>query len=67
MQCIKGDSAVLMGEYQSTHAKVLQFYFERCTDEPDTPEEEKLCKTDAEIDKWLFGKYMIFLENKVTF
>ena len=67
MQCIKDDKVELMGDYQSGHAKLLQFYFERCKDEPNTPEADKVCKKDAEIDNWLRGRYMIFLENVTTF
>ena len=58
---------MLMGDYNSAHAKLLKIEFEKCYDEPDTPDDELMCQTDEEINNWMIGKYIVLLENAIAF
>ena len=66
MQCMKKD-ANLMGDSQSSKAKRLVVRFEMCVDDPDTAQNDKKCKEESVIKDWLQRKFIIMLENKISF
>ena len=41
--------------------------FELCRDEPDTPVEERMCRPEEEIYKWMRRKFIAILENQISF
>lgn len=43
------------------------FNLMRCSDPEGTKEEDKRCKTDAELNEFLNGLIMIFIYNKETY
>ena len=66
-----------MGDYNSAQGKRLFLNFEKCEEEFDTPDAWqdgsetpdaiKKCKPDAFIKNWLRMKYMVTLENDISF
>jgi hypothetical protein len=49
----------IYGDFQAAAAKVIVAYFEKCD-----PKDRPTCKTDAEVNAWLKGKYLVFLYNR---
>ena len=41
----------------------LQLFFKRCSNETNTV----VCKSEQEIDEWLYGKYIIWIINDIKF
>ena len=56
MKCITGDKLELFGNFNSEKTKNLRIIFEKCD-----PEVRDDCKSDEEIDEWMFSKYIIVL------
>ena len=46
------------GTYDSAHANNLAINIKRCD-----PTKRSTCKSDKEIDEWMFGKYLFIVEN----
>ena len=65
LNCIKNDSAELMGDYNSVAGKQLIIKFDMCMDDPEKPEIK--CKDEKDIKQWLNRKFMLLMENYVTF
>ena len=62
MKCITGDKLELFGNFNSQKTKNLRIIFEKCDREVRND-----CKSDKEIDEWMFSKYIIMLINKKKF
>lgn len=61
LRCIKSDEEpVLMGDYNSSVGKIITVKFEMCRG-------DAKCKSEAEIKKWLAQKYLVVLENQLSF
>lgn len=64
---MKNDDAELMGDYYTAKAKSLVLKFDMCVDEPTTPLDQRKCKDPEEIKHWMRRKFLLTLENQVTF
>ena len=61
-QCLKED-AVVQGDFNSWTGQQLVIRFERCEDAPETPVEQRKCKTNDQILKWIQRTFIVTLEN----
>ena len=67
LECLVNDDAELQGDYNSEKASQLVIRFEVCIDAPNTPVLERKCKDLDEIHSWMNRKFILALENQVTF
>ena len=67
LNCLVNDDAELQGDYNAAKATQLVIRFEICVDEPNTPILERKCKDRDDIMKWMNRKFLLTLENQVTF
>ena len=58
---------MLLGDYNSARANQLVITFEVCRDEPDTPVEKRKCRPEKEIYDWMSRKFIVILENQISF
>ena len=62
MKCITADKLELFGNFNTYKTRNLRIIFEKCD-----PEIRDDCKSDEEIDDWMFSKVIIVIENKKHF
>lgn len=67
LNCLVNDDAELQGDYNSARATQLVIRFEICVDAPNTPILERKCKDKDDIMNWMNRKFLLTLENQVTF
>ena len=60
--CIKSDYE-LQGDLDSERSKILTFELELAQPCPGDATDTTNCKTQAEIEEWLKGKFLIVLSN----
>lgn len=67
LNCLINDDAELQGDYNSARATQLVIRYEICVDEPSTPIIERKCKDYDDIKQWLNRKFLLTMENQITF
>ena len=61
-RCMKED-AVVQGDFNSWTGQQLVIRFEMCVDAPETPVEQRKCKTEEQILEWIQRTFIVTLEN----
>lgn len=59
LKCVE-DPLELEGNWNTGTAKVVEVYFERCT-------ERETCKNETEVREWMKDKYMFLVYNRRNF